>query len=505
MYSNNAYEALYTYLGLGFQQRVTEFLTSESTFKAAILMIFGLIFLATTARFFSRYLPHTWVHKKNVSITKFFKVLICLVVGMSILKLGTETSILNYGGTSWHDNRYVKRNMTSSPETYKVSFIFDVITRTSEELGARLSGLVDRVFAKTHSSLTSPDFFYKSILYAGTVTIDNSELKDQIVYYTEECLDQVLPMVKDERADSKVDGFFFRSSELDSKLDEIKIELQKVSSSDVQAQYTCLDLKDDLKENFLNYADSKSGSLYDRWSAFPTVSFEPETWRNLYASNLLVNHFLDQHEAMLGIEKGSQVPRTAGRVFQYLNRVTDFWDSALSVFGKEELHGASLSAKRAKEFSELLKRAPHLKGGIKLILITLFPFLVFFIVAGKFKWLYLWSAAYFSVCMWQPIWSFLYHLVTNLDLAMNSMEDFGRLYDGVSLYSSKVLGARIYYLYAVYSWAQIALGPGVTVAVLWFMKPLVSDSESESAPQAFSEGVDGAKTVASVATKLPIP
>ena len=63
MFSNTAYEALYQYLGLELHAQFIQAITSEVFFKAVVLIIFGVIFLITTIKFFSRYMPNTLVSK----------------------------------------------------------------------------------------------------------------------------------------------------------------------------------------------------------------------------------------------------------------------------------------------------------------------------------------------------------------------------------------------------------------------------------------------------------
>ena len=71
-----------------------------------------------------------------------------------------------------------------------------------------------------------------------------------------------------------------------------------------------------------------------------------------------------------------------------------------------------------------------------------------------------------------------------------------------SMYGAQLVTARIYHLYEVYSWLQILLGTLFTGTVLWFLKPALSDTESEAAPEAYNSAKravgDGAKVVGTV-------
>ena len=194
----------------------------------------------------------------------------------------------------------------------------------------------------------------------------------------------------------------------------------------------------------------------------------------------LVDHFLESKEGFAGIQKGSQPPSGMARAIQYVNRFFS-WDGLLSVFGREG-HGAALSAERAQEFSENLSRAPHVAGFIKLALIAVFPWLVFLVVAGHWRALLYWYLIYFSVLIWTPIWTLFYHIMLGISLSTETLAAFGKLSDGISLYSANLVSSRMNYMFAAYSWIQLIIGVTFTGSLLWFMRPLLSDSESDSAP-----------------------
>lgn len=157
-----------------------------------------------------------------------------------------------------------------------------------------------------------------------------------------------------------------------------------------------------------------------------------------------------------------------------------------------------MSAKRAEKFGELLSRAAHVAGFTKMLMIAIFPWLIFFVVAGRWKVLIYWFALFTSVSLWAPIWTLLYHIVTNIALSAEVMEAFGRLHDNVSLYSSQLITSRIYKMYSVYSWLQIILGPIPTVILAHQLAPLLRDTEQEHAPE-------GIKEITAVGVKVASP
>ncbi len=71
------------------------------------------------------------------------------------------------------------------------------------------------------------------------------------------------------------------------------------------------------------------------------------------------------------------------------------------------------------------------------------------------------------------------------------LESFGKLNDGIALYSAHLVSSRIYHLFAVYSWLQLLTGTAFTGMLLYFIRPALSDTKGDSAP----EVVHAAKTV----------
>ena len=64
------------------------------------------------------------------------------------------------------------------------------------------------------------------------------------------------------------------------------------------------------------------------------------------------------------------------------------------------------------------------------------------------------------------------------------MGEFGKLSDGISLYASMFISAKIYQFYAIYSWLQLLLGPLPTLILGYgLFSSFLSDSEGESAPE----------------------
>lgn len=484
MFSNTAYESMYSYLGLALHSAFIEVITSHSVFLAVISVVFGIAFLMTTAQFFSKYLPGAITYRRATPLTAYLKIVICLFLAFAILKVESHSSVKRFDGKSWHDNPYIRAHVADVKPSYRVSFVFDLLSRTAEEIAWFMSHVVDKLFQSQHSNLSAPSFFFKAILYGGSSTIEDPKLRDLVGFYTEECFDRMIPLIQSKSKDG-LSNLYRINPIIDGELSKINLGKKNGTS------YTCLDVKNEVRVALRDYAIDQDVSfgigLYGLVRKYIVKNdIGPKTLSNFYLSSYLANHYYDQHESLMGIQKGSQLPTTTGKIAQYLHRLFSV-DGLLGLFGFRDLQGASVAAKRSQNFSEHLARAPHLAGFIKMLLVASFPFLIFFVVAGKWKVLIYWFATYLSVLLWTPIWTLLYHIVVNLSMSAETMAAFGRLSDGISLYSAELVTHRMYHLFAIYSWMQILIGPVFTGFFLFMLRPVLADSEPDSLPQGMVE------------------
>lgn len=490
MYSNTAYEALFTYIGLKLHSTSIDIITSHEVFAGLILFIFGVMFFFTSARFFSRYMPGFLIKRRSVPLSQFFRIIACLILGIALLNIESTTSVKRFDNISWHQNQYITKKLPGVESVYRVSFIYDILSTSAEEIARYAGKIVDSLFAKGNSQLNAPNFFFKAIQWSAAATIEDTDLRDEISFYTDECFDKVLPLIESRFNDTKFSALFNRFGQVDSELSQIPLSLPSGRPQ------SCLELKLDVRAKLLDYARAKVGDIR---SATPPnflgarILTDPAQL-NLYASKALVNHYLSQRESSFGIAKGSQVPGTAARITQYLSRLFSGGGLA-SLLGQE---GAFLAGKRSLEFSENLQRAPHVAGFVKMVLIMIFPWLIFLVVAGRWKVLIYWFSVYLSVLLWTPIWTLFYHIITNIALSAEVMQSFGKLSDGISLYSSMIVTSRINYLYSVYSWIQLIIGPGPTLFLAWYLMPLLRDSEVEQTPEFVDSVKSGAISISKV-------
>ena len=485
MFSTTAYEAYYTYIGLYLHQRSIEIITSEEVLIALLILILGITFLLGTWRYFSKFLPHSWGRSRTTGIGYIFKVIACFLLGISLLQIGSHSDVKNFKRESWSSNTYINSRFQRIQDSYEVSMVFDILTRSAEELSGFASKVVDNLFATGNSELKTPGAFYKAILYAGSLTIEDSELQDQIDLYTDSCFDKVLPLMIQASTEEKVDEFFVKNGLIDNELKHIPLTLEMGGKSN------CLLLKNAVRSSLTDYAKEK-GANFTRFSKAMGGYYEISDTRgkNLIVSSALLNHYRSQTEDSLGTQKGSEVRGSLAKFFQGTSRLLSF-DGVLNFFGMGNQVGAALTAGRAEKFSEYLQRAPHIKGLVKMFLIFLFPWLVFFIIAGRWKILIAWFAIYFSVLLWTPIWTLLYHLMTSIAMSTEMLHEWGKVGDGVSLYSADFISAKLYQFYAIYSWLQIIVGPLPTLILSYgLFTSFLTDSQGEQAPQIVTDAKD---------------
>ena len=490
MFSQTAYEAFYTYIGLYLHEASIQLITSQEVLAGLLLLIFAAIFFLASWRYFSKYMSiFAMGQSRKVGLGIFVRILASFLLGVAILKVDSPLGVKNPRRITWHENKYIQGKLPHVEESYKVSFVFDIFTRSAEEIAQLANVIVDKLFQKTNSELEAPAAFYRAILYSGSITIEDPDLRAMIDLYSNRCFNDVIPLIGKPRGGDKLSEFFRNYSDVDRELRAIPIEKEDGEI------ITCLELKDKVKSQLHQYAMEKSAYTHSYADRIKNFFFDATP--NHAASSALVNYYLSKSESPnLGIQKGAEVPGGFASFTLNVKKALS-WDGMLGLFGQKQLAGAVLTAERAKKFSEYLKRAPHIKGMVKLFLIAIFPWLVFFLFAGKWKILISWYVVYVSVLLWTPIWTLLYHLMTSIALSAETMNAFGKLGDGISLYASQLISVRLYQFYAIYSWLQLILGPLPTVLLAWGMLgSFLRDNEEESAPEIATAGKNAAVTAA---------
>jgi hypothetical protein len=324
--------------------------------------------------------------------------------------------------------------------------------------------------------------------------VASPQLKKQMAIYTEDCLSEVLA-VQGERSNlGLLDQFFSaKDTTVDERLGQIPINFNE--------HETCLDLKKNILQQVFEEAEKLTNDPNLSYARSVTSSASKFFLsRDHFASNIIVNHYLDQREATMGVDRTALLPTTGARLAQYLQRFSDSpFQGILDIFSREN-RGVFLAGKRAEDLAQNMSRAPHVSGFLKLLLIAAFPFLILPVLMGYWKSLLWWTKVYFSILLWPPIWTILYSIVTGIAMSASEL----RAIDDVSLVGAELVNSRLNYLYAVYSWIQLMLGIGVTGSFLTIAAPFAKDTEAEDASatqKTVGTAISTVTTVASGGTK----
>ena len=218
MFSSTAYEAFYSYIGIHLHEASIKIITSQEVLVGLLFLILGYCFIMTTFRYFSKYMPAFLGQGRKATLSSIVKIFFCFVIGVSLLKVDSPSRVKNFTRSSWHTNPYIQSKLPTIEESYRVSFIFDLLSRSAEEFSRLISVMVDELFKKTNSELSAPAAFYKAVLYSGSMTIDDVQLRDKIDVYSNNCFSKILPLLGLAKEKDKLDEFFKPNGIVDQEL-----------------------------------------------------------------------------------------------------------------------------------------------------------------------------------------------------------------------------------------------------------------------------------------------
>ncbi|PIP92596.1 MAG: hypothetical protein COW78_19605, partial [Bdellovibrio sp. CG22_combo_CG10-13_8_21_14_all_39_27] len=255
MFSSTAYEAFYSIIGLHFHEASIKIITSQAILAGILALTFGSAFFFAVWGYFKRYLPGVFGGFRGASLGTFVKLIASFLLGVSLLKVGSFSNVRDHKRVSWHGNDYIATKVIDLQEQYKVSFLFDVLTQSAEEVANFMGLVVDKLFEKSNSELHAPSAFYKAIMYAGSVSIEDQSLRSLIDLYSSECFDKVIPQLEVAKKTDKISEFFRPYGVVDEALKGIKIPTQ---SGD---EITCYDLKEKVQTDLYNYSRKIQGKV----------------------------------------------------------------------------------------------------------------------------------------------------------------------------------------------------------------------------------------------------
>ncbi len=498
MYTLDAYQAMYQYIGLSTLQGIVAFLTSTSIIKASLVMIFGTTFLFYLIGYFSNFMSFGFLNQRGVSVSRIFRLIVSFYIGLSILSVQKGAHIQNYGGTSYENNKYIQANLTNDVSNIKVPWLFDLTTRVAEEIGYLFNHTIDKVLkGDRQSNLKAPNFFYKAAMYSTTSTIKGPKIRKSLVNYIEACAGPALA----NSGKNDIDDYFSASK---------TPELLRSIVVNSNTGDTCYDLKRNLMTSVRNETESgrlaKLNSMSsDRGNSYRTGLAVSTKILNTVTSKQLANEYIGKRFLVGGDMASAEATSTLVNLKQMFSTLNST-EGKLALFGGSKYQGFNEAAKRQKAFSEHLKRAPHILGLLKMCLMVIFPFLVFFIIAGKWKPFVWWFMFYLSLCIWPVFWNLFYYVMVGITESTAEMKKLTELNE-LSLTSSAILSQSIYYFHQIYSYLQLGVGVAISGAFIPLTRSLMTDTAEDKLDVlgTFQKGKAGtqlAKSGVGAATKI---
>jgi len=479
MHALTAVEAYFTYMGLFWYSEIAKFLSSDHFVRAFCLLIFGILFMTTVIQLFARQMGSNVINYSYVSVGSLVKVILCYLLGLACLKVSNHQLVKNFSKESWDSSPYIVSRLGAVDKNIRLSLPVDLMVRSAEEIGWLLTRITDWLMKGPHSNADSPNLYYKALLLAGATTIDDPKLRSKLELYTTDCIERILPAFEKAYADQKLgtDGILNLSENNSSALSQIQLEGGK----------TCADLRQEVQNDLTKTAVPGMAweeRILSKFQGSRRISTDQLT--NLKVSSALLNFYVDKNEHALGVVNGGEVQGTYGRILQYIGKLGSH-EGILRTLGLRSTTGVGVAVERAKEFNEQLRAAPMILGLTKAALLVMSCLLPFFIIAMKWRMVVWWWFVYLSVCLWVPLWTGLYHLLTNVFVVPEVMEYFGKMTDAYSLYSAMLINDQVYYISSVISWAQIAVGPGLSAMVGFFAGQWLLSSRGDHMPVAIQQ------------------
>lgn len=480
-FSNTAYEAYFVSLGVYIHSGITRFLASNEFFRALLMFILAVTLLVITFQYFSRYLPGSVFDRKFISLSRFAKFIVCFFLGASLLRVGTNVDFKNYDRSSWKSNPYMSDRISKDDEDYRISFVFDIMIRTIEEIGWGTTKLIDALMSENHSHLEAPDFFYKAILHAGASQVENPELREKLEMYSSECVLKALSRNPEKERVTwfgKLHSKAFLPEDLDEFYKNTYFEKEDGSV------YNCNDLRFAVNDA-LHLESMSKAPMMDQLlhSSGLEKKISVDQMRNIQIASSLLNFYRSKRESVVGVKDEVRLPGLFGSTLQFLDKLKSF-EGISRITGHEDTAGASLAVDKAREFNDLLRKAPMIKGLVKMFLIGFAPLLIFAIFAMNWKVLVWWAVAYSSVTIgWSAGWTFLYHTLTNFVASGQVLKQFGQFSDGFSLSSVAIIMEDAYYFYSIIFMAQMTYAIALTGGALFITRSLLADRATDHIPE----------------------
>ena len=455
-------EAIYLAQGLKLHSKFLGFINGSSW--SALAVLFGAVFMLTTIRYFSRFFPGSPGLKQS-GLFDYVKIMFAVIIGMSILKADYAVSVKNFSQQEWARNpRFVSVKGNGNVRT---SYLFYLLGGSASGIATSLEQVIDKIGGE-HSQTKRPNEMIRRVVNASLAQIEDEGLRSKSHLLFDEC--DNIEGVELLRLDNRIAA-------------KTKDKLRSVSFNTNQGDsYDCLSLLGEVRAGVSAEAHDKNAALHNRVSYTQTpgpyggsLKYDPGVIGNAMLLNLLHTR---QPKAELQPDSGG------GMGAFFIDQFNRFFTWNADVKSNEA------ARKKAKEYESAERLAPHFIGFVKMILIAIFPFLVFPMVMGHWRVMIFWTLAFFSVCMWSPIWTLMHHCFAEVS---QMTEYFGRAQYSALLQSE--VSSEMVSMYIVFVSLQLAVAPAFSFFFLSSLKPLLAVNAANVASQE-----PGAKIAAGVST-----
>ncbi len=443
-------EALYLGQGLKLHSNFLDFINRGGVHALALL--FGVMFMVTTIRYFSRYFPGN-AGFKNSGLFDYVKIFFAMVIGMSILKANTSVSVRNFSGEEWAKNpRFVS---VKGGKEVKSSFLFYLLGGTASGVATKIEENIDRFVGK-QAQTRRPNEMIRLVVNSSLAQIGDDDLRAKSHLLFDEC--------------SNIEGVeLLRQRARISSASEKKLRAIEFQTNQ-GVDYNCLSLLQEVRAGVAAEAKEKNERLYNQ--ATTVSSGGPHGMVHIQDPDVIGNAMLIN---LLNTRAPKQdlAPSPGGGIGSAIvHHVMRFFSSGPDTKANEAMR------KKAKEYESAERLAPHFIGFVKMILIALFPFLVFPLVLGHWRIMALWSLAFFSVCMWSPIWTLMHHCFVEV----SQMTSYFKTAQHSALLQDEV-ASELVSMYIVFVSLQLAVAPAFSFFFLSSLKPLLAANASNVASQ----------------------
>lgn len=486
MFSINAVGAYFMYMGGYFHTRLCEFLASDLLIRSILSFAFGVMLLITIVQYFGRQSGSSVFGYSNVSFSQVFKIVLCYLLGLAILKPSTSVRIKDFERQDFSGSRYIAERMNGVDPEISVSLPTALMIKSSEEIGWFTMKMVDVVMGGTHSFSEAPNLYYKTMLLSSASQIEDKALRNKMELYTVDCIQPLLPLIKDNQGTGKF-------GQMISFQDQFSDELEKIKTAD---GHTCNYLRKNIHENLYSEMKAKSGWLSKFFDKLKFSHGAPDmnTVTNHQISSALVNYYRDKYEGSLGVMNGAKIPDMYGSFFQQLGKFFSFEGQFRSKDNLSSLAGSGAAIERAKEFNEQLRMGPMIQGLCKgglIVFSALFPFFWVFMRWRITVWVWI---VYVTICLWPSIWAALYNLIGALFNVPVLLERLGGEGDTFSLLAAKQINDQVYYASQVIYWAAAVACPSLTALVGFFGGQWLMSGREDHAPMAIQQAAQTTST-----------